>query len=87
MIADLVDGGLASCIDGYFGMWDDLSKIDKRRDNEFRAFLAKHHISPFTFNGRDLEFHFRVRCIEYEIETSVRAGRLGSTEPPVTNAS
>jgi FkbM family methyltransferase len=74
VIKDLVESGLAECIDGYFGMWDDLSKIDRQRDAEFRAYLAQHDISPFTFNGRDLESPLRMRAIEYEIVTAVRAG-------------
>jgi len=84
VVADLVASGLARCVDGYLGMWDDLSKIDKQRDKEFRMFLTGHHIFPFTFNGRDLVSRFRMRCIEYEIGTSVRAGldRIRSQEPP-----
>ena len=38
---DLVNSGLAGYIDGYYGMWDDISKIDKQRDDAFRAFLQK----------------------------------------------
>ncbi|MCC7353236.1 MAG: FkbM family methyltransferase [Anaerolineae bacterium] len=81
VISDLVNGGLHKFIDGYFGMWDDLSKIDKRRDDEFRALLARNNIRPFTFNGRDLGSNFRLKCIRYDIDTSVRVGlrRLGKS--------
>jgi len=74
IVKDLVGNGLATHINGYYGMWDDLSKIDKARDDEFRAFLTENHISPFTFNGRDLEWRSRLRCIEYDINTSVQLG-------------
>ena len=74
VLKDLVARDLASRIDGFYGMWDDLSKIDKARDREFLTFLAAHNIHPFTFNGRDLEWRLRLRCIEYDINTSVRLG-------------
>ena len=78
VISDLVENGLAKNIDGYFGMWDDISKIDKHRDDEFRFFLTKNHISSFTFNGRDfwsrLSTPLRLKCIEYELNTSIQAG-------------
>ena len=74
VIKDLVASNLARHIDGYYGMWDDLSKIDKARDGAFRACLAANNIRPFTFNGRDLEWRLRLRCIEYDINTSVQVG-------------
>lgn len=73
VITDLVESGLAKYIDGYYGMWDDVSKIDHQRNNEFRALLSQNHIFPFTFNGRDLQFPLRLRCIEYDILTNVQA--------------
>ena len=66
--------GIAKDIDGYFGMWDDFSKIDKQHDDKFRKFLKKNHISPFTFNGRDFCFNFRIRVIKYDIITSIQSG-------------
>lgn len=74
VIADLLDSGLAGYIDGFFGMWDDLSKIDPQADVEFRSLLARHDIRPFTFNGRDLGVPLRMRCVEYDIRTCVRRG-------------
>lgn len=74
ILKDLVESRLAKHIDGYYGMWDDISKIDKQRDGEFRAFLSENQIHPFTFNGRDLKWPIRMRCIEYDINTSVQAG-------------
>lgn len=74
VIKDLVDSRLAENIDGYYGMWDDVSKIDISRDKEFRALLAKHDISSITFNGRDLKDPLRMECIRYDIRTSLLSG-------------
>jgi FkbM family methyltransferase len=74
VIKDLVDSHLAEHIDGYYGMWDDVSKIDIHRDKEFRALLAKHDISPITFNGRDLKDPLRMMIIKYDIKTSLLSG-------------
>ncbi len=74
VIQDLVENKLAMHIDGYYGMWDDVSKLDWRRDVYFRDFLSKNHIFPFTFNGRDMRWNIRIRCIEYDINTFVLAG-------------
>ena len=71
VIRDLVESGQADRIDGYYGMWDDLSKIDPVRDSEFREYLAKHAINSFTFNKRDLKVPLRSNIIAYDIETSV----------------
>ena len=74
VIEDLVESQLARYISGYYGMWDDVSKIDMQRDDRFRAFLAKNQIHPFTFNGRDIPWAVRMSCIEYDINTSVLTG-------------
>jgi len=74
VIQDLVDHGLAGFIDGYYGMWDDTSKIDARRGEELRALLVANNIAPFTFNGRDLRVAARKKCIEYDDVTSIQAG-------------
>jgi hypothetical protein len=79
VIHDLVENQLAGVIDGYYGMWDDISKVDAQRSNAFRALLKAHGIAPFTFNGRDLRIPARMRCIEYDIRTSIGVGlrRIG----------
>jgi FkbM family methyltransferase len=74
VLQDLVENELDNCIDGYFGMWDDISKIDSERDAEFRIFLAKHQIHTFTFNGRDLVWSFRKKCIAYHLHTQIMKG-------------
>lgn len=71
VVQDLVEHELSNCINGYFGMWDDVSKIDIERDAEFRTYLAKNQIRTFTFNGRDLYWPFRRRCIAYHMHTRI----------------
>ena len=36
-------------IDGYFGMWDDVYKIDPPRDVQFRRLLREQHIKSIPF--------------------------------------
>jgi FkbM family methyltransferase len=73
VIEDLVETGLARNIDGYYGMWDDVFKIDQQRDEAFSAFLKANRIHPFTLNGRDMRWPWRRRWIQYDINTSVLA--------------
>ena len=74
VLQDLVESGLATNVDGYYGMWDDVSKINVERDAEFREFLTRNGISSMTFNGRDMRWRFRMKCIEYDMNTSVMVG-------------
>jgi FkbM family methyltransferase len=74
VLRDLVESGLHKCVDGYFGMWDDVSKIDIDRDNEFRAFLMSNGIDSFTFNGRDMSHASRRVCIVYHLHTRIMEG-------------
>jgi FkbM family methyltransferase len=73
VIADLAERGLTGDFDGYYGLWDDMSKIDMNRDREFRRLLAARHIRPLTFNGRDMDVGLRRGCIAYDVRTSVEA--------------
>jgi FkbM family methyltransferase len=74
VIEDLVAAGLHERIDGYYGLWDDLSKIDPHLDGRFRRLLADCAISPLTFNGRDLGYGLRRLAIRIDVETSIRHG-------------
>jgi hypothetical protein len=74
VIDDLLDARLHTSIDGYYGMWDDLSKIDPNDDSRFRQLLRDYRISKLTFNDRDLPFWLRRYAIRTDIETSIRAG-------------
>lgn len=73
VINDLDDAGALGLVDGYYGMWDDLSKIDPEADDEFRRVLRRRRISSFTFNDRDLWWSLRRFAIRFDIETSIRA--------------
>jgi hypothetical protein len=72
-IEDLIGSGQDGAIDGYYGMWDDLSKIDPSRDREFRRLLRRHGIRTLSFNERDLQHRLRRVAIRADIETAVRS--------------
>jgi hypothetical protein len=72
VIEDLIEAGLCHRIDGYFGMWDDVGKIDPQKGEQFRKTLRRQRISPFTFNMRDARSPIRLRAIELEIDTCIR---------------
>jgi hypothetical protein len=74
VIEDLIEAGLRTSIDGYFGMWDDLSKVDRAADRRFRRLLRDEGITSVTFNDRDLPFALRRLAIRIDIETAIRAG-------------
>lgn len=74
VLEDLAEAGLLPNVSGFYGMWDDLSKIDASRDASFRRFLRAHGIRTVTFNDRDLRSMLRVRAIRYDIATSLAAG-------------
>ena len=74
VMADLIQQGLSDQVDGYFGMWDDVHKVDPEKDRAFRKALAVHHIKPLTFNGRDLPYRFRMNCIRYDMGTALLNG-------------
>jgi FkbM family methyltransferase len=73
VLEDLADAGLLSKVSGFYGMWDDLSKIDAGRDRDFRRFLNERGIHPVTFNDRDLRIRLRARAIKYDVATSLAA--------------
>ncbi|HEY4427150.1 MAG TPA: hypothetical protein VGN08_03000 [Solirubrobacteraceae bacterium] len=54
VIEDLLDAGLHTSVDGYYGMWDDLSQIDRPAASAFRRLLRRNGIATLTFNDRDL---------------------------------
>ena len=73
---------MADRVDGYYGMWDDLSKIDPERDAGFRRLLRRAGIHPIAFNDRDLAHPIRVWAIRYDLTTSLAAAhrQLGRGE-------
>jgi len=71
VLQDLVKSGLHHRIACYMGMWDDLSKIDQRQDQQFSRFLKHHSIKPVTFNARDLSWPLRRWSISYHLYTCI----------------
>ncbi len=77
VIEDLAEAGMLEMFDGFYGMWDDLYKIDPELDRKFRALLKREHVRNFTFNDRDatdLAGPKRKDIIRYDIETSIHRG-------------
>lgn len=71
VIEDLKKNNLLEFIDGFYGMWDDLSKINYEQDKRFRKLLKLMKVSPFPFNGRDLRFSYRKNLIKKSILYSI----------------
>jgi hypothetical protein len=71
-VQDLLASGRATRIAGYYGLWDDLSRISPARDREFRRLLRSSRIRHLTFNDRDLDRRVRRWAIRTDIETSIR---------------
>jgi hypothetical protein len=74
VIDDLVRSGVAEQIDGYFGMWDDVAKIDPARERGFRRLLDSAGIRSVTFNDRDLSHPLRRRAIRLAVDGAIRRG-------------
>lgn len=74
VIEDLVGARLQASIDGWYGMWDDVGKIDSGAEKSFRKLLRANRISNVTFNDRDLPYWLRRLAIRIDIETSIRRG-------------
>jgi hypothetical protein len=71
VVEDLVAAGVADAVCGYYGMWDDLSKIDPDRDRQFRRLLRANRIRTVPFNDRDLGHRLREWAIRYDLATSL----------------
>lgn len=83
VIEDLLEAGMIGAIDGFYGMWDDLYKIDPELDAGFRALLKRKNIRSFPFNDRDLSplaGPRRRNVIRYDLVTSIRYGT--TRKPP-----
>ncbi len=75
VIEDLVQADMADRIAGFYGMWDDLSKIDYVRDAAFRKLLHDKGIATVTFNDRDMGHRLREWSIRYDMVTSMGSAR------------
>ncbi|HEX4860040.1 MAG TPA: FkbM family methyltransferase [Rhizomicrobium sp.] len=83
VIEDLAEAGMIGLFDGFYGMWDDLYKIDPALDGKFRALLKRERIKSFTFNDRDtspIAGPKRREIIRYDIETSIYRGEKRKPE-------
>jgi FkbM family methyltransferase len=77
VIEDLVDAGALDRIAAFYGMWDDLSKIDANRDKAFRDVLHRHGVRTLTFNDRDARHPLRHWAIRLDIDTVLQLGKQG----------
>jgi len=64
VISDLVKSGLRKYFDGFYGMWDDVWKIDPTKDVLFITMMKKARIRTVPFNGRDLGYPSRLKMIK-----------------------
>jgi hypothetical protein len=83
VLQDLEAAKATQFIDGWYGMWDDLFKIEPTKDAELRALMKRNKIKSIPFNARDLKnaggvrglvFGFREWVIRYDIVTSILSG-------------
>jgi FkbM family methyltransferase len=88
VIEDLLAAGTLPKIDGYYGMWDDLSKLDLELDRGFRNLLRREKVRTMTFNDRDRN-RWRRLAIRTDIDTSIRRAlkrKAGARRAPVKSA-
>jgi FkbM family methyltransferase len=71
VINDLIENDLIKYFDGFYGMWDDLSKINYEKSKEFRKLLKNKNIFPYPFNGRDMNIKMRTDLIKMSLEKSI----------------
>ena len=69
ILEDLRESGTLDRILGFFGKWDDLSKINLHLDKRFRIFLRKNRIKRVVFCDRDWILNIRLLAIKYEFVT------------------
>lgn len=77
VLDDLAEARLLGAIDGFYGMWDDLERIDPVAGGEFRRQLRAQRVRPFTFNERDLRVGLRRWAIRTHMVASIRQGLAG----------
>jgi FkbM family methyltransferase len=71
VINDLIENDLVKYFDGFYGMWDDVSKINYEKSKEFRKILKAKKIYPYPFNGRDMNVKGRLQLIKQSLERSI----------------
>ncbi len=76
IIADLCGRGLLAIIDGYYGLWDDVGKIDSAAGKAFEADLKHENIAPLSFHdSRDLTHRARRAALKYDFVTALTSGQ------------
>ena len=71
IIKDIIENDLVKFFSGFYGMWDDLSKIDYDKSEEFRQTLTDAGIYTYPFNGRDMKRKPRTDLIKLSLERSI----------------
>ncbi|HET9730909.1 MAG TPA: hypothetical protein VFR41_15870 [Acidimicrobiia bacterium] len=79
VLEDLVGARVATHIDGWFGMWDDVAKLAPEREAGFLALRRRAGIRNVTFNDRDLRHPLRRRAIALALDAACR--RAAAAKP------
>lgn len=74
-LKDLCENDVLDRVDGFYGMWDDVSKLNPGLDKEMIGFMKRNGIRTLTFNERDFVSRFRVGVIAYDLSTSIVCSR------------
>ena len=71
VIEDLIETDLIKYFDGFYGMWDDIFKLDKEKFRKFNEMLKEANVHPFPFNGRDMQHEERKTLINKSLRNSI----------------
>ena len=71
VIEDLINADLIKYFDGFYGMWDDVFKLDKQKYKKFQRTLKEIDVYPFPFNGRDMGHENRKKLIYKSLMNSI----------------
>jgi|TARA_B110000495_G_C22835090_1_gene487118 FkbM family methyltransferase len=71
VIEDLIEADLIKYFDGFYGMWDDVFKLDKEKYGKFQKILKEINVYPFPFNGRDMQRENRKALINKSLMNSI----------------
>jgi FkbM family methyltransferase len=77
VIEDLIESDLIKYFDGFYGMWDDVFKLDKEKFRKFNEMLKEVNVHPFPFNGRDMQREKRKALINKSLMNSILGYEFG----------
>jgi FkbM family methyltransferase len=77
VIEDLIESDLIKYFDGFYGMWDDVFKLDKEKYGKFQKILKEINVYPFPFNGRDMQREKRKALINESLMNSILGYKFG----------